>query len=150
METFQGSIGSDYMSYGAAYFPWLNTSVLGDRNLTGNMFIWKDDVYALIDKFTDLALVKIVKAFCSKSDELEIKNDESVIRYGHTFKFKEVGVGNIYADADTQKKNIIGKVESVVVVKDDNGGSYSRNGKNSMGTVFQSYRRQASFSSGIE
>ena len=31
METFQGSIGSEYMSYGGSYYPWLNTSVLGDR-----------------------------------------------------------------------------------------------------------------------
>ena len=54
METFQGSIGSEYMSYGAVYYPWLNTSVLGDRDIDGEMFTWLDTFYIYRDKFSDV------------------------------------------------------------------------------------------------
>lgn len=64
-ETFQGNIGSKYLSYGAAYFPWLNTSVLSDRDLNGKMFEWTTDAYDHIAKFSqvDSQLQKIVKHF---------------------------------------------------------------------------------------
>ena len=65
IETFQENIGSKYLSYGAAYFPWLNTSVLSDRDLNGKMFEWTMDAYDHIAKFSqiDSQLQKIVNHF---------------------------------------------------------------------------------------
>lgn len=45
METFQGSIGGSYMSYGAAYFPWLNTSVISDRDIDPIKLIWSNNIF---------------------------------------------------------------------------------------------------------
>ena len=70
VDVFWSGVGSGYLSYGAAYFPWLNTSVLSERDLNGEMFSWSDNACAQIEKFTDPALVEIVKAFCWKSEEL--------------------------------------------------------------------------------
>ena len=38
----------------AAYFPWLNTSVVGDRDLTGDVFVWTDNIYANRNKLSDI------------------------------------------------------------------------------------------------
>lgn len=124
MEAFQNTV-TNYFSYGAAYFPWLNTSVLSERDLNGEMFSWSDNACAQIEKFTDPALVEIVKAFCWKSEELELKpNDlKEIEKFGHTFKFGEVEEGEIYADADAEKKKedrkTLGKIEKVEEIKDD-------------------------------
>lgn len=40
IETFQTNIGSNYLSYAAAYYPWLNTSVLSDNDMNGNIISW--------------------------------------------------------------------------------------------------------------
>lgn len=40
IETFQTNIGSNFLSYGAAYYPWLNTSVLADNDITGSIVTW--------------------------------------------------------------------------------------------------------------
>lgn len=120
MEIFQNTV-TGYFSYGAAYFPWLNTSVLSDRDLTGKIFSWSDDACTLIEKFTDdPSLVKIVKAFCWKSEELEIKKDDTIgiNRNGHTFKFGEVKKGKIYADDEKQEKSL-GEIENVEEIKDN-------------------------------
>jgi len=126
VDVFWGGVGSGYLSYGAAYFPWLNTSVLSERDLNGTMFTWSDNACAQIEKFTDPALVEIVKAFCWKSEELELKPNgpKEIEKFGHTFKFGEVEEGEIYADADAEKKKedrkTLGKIEKVEEIKDGN------------------------------
>lgn len=40
IETFQEGIGSNFLSYGAVYYPWLNTSVLTDNDMSVDMFKW--------------------------------------------------------------------------------------------------------------
>ncbi|WP_303208413.1 phage tail sheath C-terminal domain-containing protein [Bacteroides oleiciplenus] len=97
VETFQGNIGSNYLSYGAAYFPWLNTSVLGDRDLDGGMFSWtmNADVYAKIAKFsqTDSQLQKIVDFFLKTTilfEEDKSKENETVSIGGKKYKYEEV------------------------------------------------------------
>ena len=40
IEMFQTKIGNNNLSYGAAYYPWLETSLLGDKDITANMFEW--------------------------------------------------------------------------------------------------------------
>ena len=123
VNVFWDGVGSSYLSYGAAYFPWLNTSVLSERDLNGEMFSWSDNACTQIEKFTDPALVEIVKAFCWKSEELEIKASDTkgIERSGHTFKFEEVKEGEIYADADAEKddKKTLGKIEKVEEIKGD-------------------------------
>ena len=37
---FQTNIGSNYLSYGAVYYPWLNTSVLSDKDIDGGIVCW--------------------------------------------------------------------------------------------------------------
>lgn len=34
IEAFRNAVGSNYMSFGAAYYPWLNTSVLSENDIT--------------------------------------------------------------------------------------------------------------------
>ena len=81
METFQGSIGSEYMSYGAAYYPWLNTSVLGDRDIDGEMFTWLDTFYIYRDKFSDVDrnLQAIIEKFMHPSSvEVEVGKELTI------------------------------------------------------------------------
>lgn len=37
---FRDAIGSNHLSFGAAYYPWLETSVLADNDITGEIFTW--------------------------------------------------------------------------------------------------------------
>lgn len=37
---FRTNIGANYLSYGAAYYPWLNTSVLSDKDIDGTVLAW--------------------------------------------------------------------------------------------------------------
>lgn len=125
IEVFWDGIGSSFLSYGAAYFPWLNTSVVGDRDLTGDMFTWDDNVCTLIDKLPDPTLAKVINTFCSKSEELEIKKGGNIPEINkHTFRFDKINeqsVGDIYADSDTEKKTSIGKITSYKENEDDTG-----------------------------
>ena len=116
---FCTNIGSNFLSYGAAYFPWLNTSVVGDRDLTGDMFTWTDNVYTNRAPI-DADFAKIVESFFEKTEEFELK--DSVIKKSHSFKFGEVVVGDIYADDDKEKKKVIGRIESVKDIEKDMEG----------------------------
>ncbi len=40
IEAFQTNIGANYLSYGAAYYPMLNTTVLSDRDIDGSILQW--------------------------------------------------------------------------------------------------------------
>lgn len=91
METFQGSIGSEYMSYGAAYYPWLNTSVLGDRDIDGEMFTWSDTFYTYRDKFSnvDPNLQAIIEKFMLPSS-VEVVKEEKVTILGKEYAYAEI------------------------------------------------------------
>lgn len=127
IEVFQNGVGSGCLSYGAAYFPWLNTSVLSDRDLDGNMFIWGDDVYTYRDKFAsiDPAFSNIVKTFYNSNDEFILNNKddekERVIN-NHTFKFNDIKEGDIYKDEDEKKQDKvkIGQIKSIEEIKQKN------------------------------
>ena len=109
---FCNNIGSNFLSYGAAYFPWLNTSVVGDRDLTGDLFVWTDNIYANRNKLADIdpAFSGIVTAFCERTDVFELEKDAVKKVNNHTFVFADVATGNI--------KNKEGKVIGVVTVDD--------------------------------
>jgi len=38
--TFRTNVGANFLSYGAAYYPWLNTSVLSDKDIDGTVLTW--------------------------------------------------------------------------------------------------------------
>jgi phage tail sheath protein FI len=40
---FREEVGSNNLSYGAAYYPWLNTSILADSDITDEMFAWGEN-----------------------------------------------------------------------------------------------------------
>lgn len=115
---FCTNIGSNFLSYGAAYFPWLNTSVVGDRDLAGDVFVWTDNVYTCRAQIND-DFVKIVESLFKETEELEIES--SVVKNNHTFKLEELAEGNIYADNDTKKTKAIGRIESIKDIKDTEG-----------------------------
>ena len=91
MKTFQESIGSEYMSYGAAYYPWLNTSVLGDRDIDGEMFTWSDTFYSYRDKFSnvDPNLQTIIEKFMLPSS-VEVVKGENVTILGKEYTYAEI------------------------------------------------------------
>ena len=62
IEDFQNTV-TNYFSYGAAYFPWLNTTVMTDRDLNGELFTWDESVNTYKDKIGDEAFCKIVETF---------------------------------------------------------------------------------------
>ena len=111
---FCDNIGSSFLSYGAAYFPWLNTSIVGERDLKGDMFTWTDNAYIRRTQL-DAGFAEIVESLFV--EEFEIK--ENVVKNGHTFKLEEVVEGDIYADSDTEKTKVIGRIESIKDIKED-------------------------------
>ena len=77
IETFQNSV-TEYLSYGAAYFPWLNTIVLSERDLTGDMIVWDDFkfIYMKQLKKMDAAFYSIIQSFCGRKETVELKNED--------------------------------------------------------------------------
>lgn len=124
---FWNGIGSSYLSYGAVYFPWLNTSVLSERDLDGDMFTWDDSYLKDLNKVADSAFISIINSFCSKSDEMELNEGDAngQNHFGHQFTFENVAVGDISADAD-KNKTIIGKIDTVEEVTDEIGKVISK------------------------
>lgn len=44
IESFRGAVGSNYMSFGAAYYPWLNASVLSENDVNpSSVTLWNYD-----------------------------------------------------------------------------------------------------------
>lgn len=114
VEVFWNNIGSNSLSYGTAYFPWLNTSVLGDRDLDGNMFTWGDEGYIYWCKFSsiDPVFFNIINAYYS--DEFELKKGKSKPIRKHEFTFDKVNKDEEVKDGTG---NVIGKIEEVKEIK---------------------------------
>lgn len=122
VNVFWENIGSSFLSYGAAYFPWLNTSVLGERDLDGNMFTWGDKGYTYWCKFSNIdpGFSNIINAYYG--DEFKLKAGETKTVRKHEFKFDEVNKNNegddIYpTEGETEKA--IGKIEKIEDIKDN-------------------------------
>ena len=75
MEAFQDTV-TNYFSYGAAYYPWLNTTVMSDKDLNGDMFVWDKSVWNDMENLEkmDASMAAILKAF-SKTEVLELKKE---------------------------------------------------------------------------
>lgn len=108
VNVFCNNIGSNFLSYGAAYFPWLNTSVVGERDLTGDMFTWTDSLYANRNKFSDIDPVfsDTVAMFYERTDAFELKKDEVKEVNNYAFAFADVAVGKI----KNKKEEEIGEI----------------------------------------
>lgn len=105
IETFQSNIGSDYLSFGVAYHPWLNTSVLAERDLDGSMFKYKDPSF--FDSYLKLAQIdsnftSIISEFLYPT--IIIHDQENITLKGYTFIYNK----------DFNKGDS-------VIVKDENG-----------------------------
>lgn len=64
LATFREKIGSDALSYAAAYSPWLQTSIVSPSDLEGEMFIWAEgtnfsDLYAVDARLSELFREKL-------------------------------------------------------------------------------------------
>lgn len=73
IETFRNKIGTTNISYAAAYYPWLETSVLSDNDITGEMLTWGDIDTLDLEKFdltpffnTESDIYKFIKDALSK------------------------------------------------------------------------------------
>ena len=93
MEVFQNTV-TNYFSYGAAYFPWLNTTVLSDKNLSGDMFEWDESVWTNMGNLEqmDASMTAILKSLSSKTEVLELnkkENDDTK----DSFSFESVKTG---------------------------------------------------------
>lgn len=75
MEIFQNTV-TNYFSYGAAYFPWLNTTVLSDKDLSGDTFEWDESVWTNMEHLEkmDASMTAILKSLSFKTEVLELAN----------------------------------------------------------------------------
>lgn len=117
VNVFWENIGSNFLSYGAAYFPWLNTSILSERDLNGGMFTWGDEGYIYWNRFSgiDPGFSNIINTFYS--DEFELKASDQITVKKHVFKFDEIKEGDDIKSTDGGEK-IIGKIEKVEEIKE--------------------------------
>lgn len=58
VDNFRDAIGSNHLSYAAAYYPWLETSVLSDNDINGEILIWDYNSVPDLIPFVDRANVK--------------------------------------------------------------------------------------------
>lgn len=142
IEDFQNTV-TNYFSYGAAYFPWLNTTVLSDRDLTGDMFVWDDSVWTSMEHLEkiDTSIATILKSSSFKIEKIELENkdgenekDVLFLKDGslkHTFIFndysidtKDISNDKLILNVENEEgKKITCKVVDLqqTKVKDDNG-----------------------------
>lgn len=113
MENFQNTV-TNYFSYGAAYFPWLNTTVLSDKDLDGNTLEWDKSVKTYKDKIGDEAFNKVIETFCNPKESLTLKKNgdvlEKITKYGHTFTYGAVALGDINKD---ETNSMIGTITNL-------------------------------------
>lgn len=111
MEDFQNTV-TNYFSYGAAYFPWLNTTVLSERDLNGELFTWDESVWSQMKCWEkiDASMASILKSFSSKTEVLELKNEDGEDKKDG-ISFDTVTIGPVEG----------GEVTGIEEVKDDKG-----------------------------
>lgn len=137
MEVFQNTV-TNYFSYGAAYFPWLNTTVLSDKNLSGDMFEWNESVWtnmehlgkmdasmtAILKTFTPTEVLELKNVDNEKEKKVSFPNDENL---SHTFTFGEyskdiqsISEDELLFDFEENGKKVTCKVIDVQQTKDEN------------------------------
>lgn len=100
IKTFRTNVGANYLSYGAAYYPWLNTSVLSDKDIDGTVLTWDYTQEApVLNPFFD-PKSGFPKYFSSAFEEIK-KGKKTVLKE----KVDENGQPEI--DKDTDKKIMV-------------------------------------------
>ncbi len=77
IEAFQTNIGANYLSYGAAYYPYLNTTVLSDKDIDGSILLWDYTGEAPDISTVSGASSKLSEYFKSCFDEVVAAGDDS-------------------------------------------------------------------------
>lgn len=108
MEAFQDTV-TNYYSYGAAYYPWLNTTAMSDKDLNGDMFVWNKSVWNDMENLEkmDASMAAILKVF-SKTEVLELKKEGNE---KDGINFDTVKIGPVTG----------GEVTAIEEIKDENG-----------------------------
>lgn len=72
MEDFQNTV-TGYFAYGAAYYPWLNTSVLSEKDISGSSITYSSHFITLAGKFDsiDKTFLPVVKALMTGKEEVK-------------------------------------------------------------------------------
>lgn len=100
IKTFRTNVGANYLSYGAAYYPWLNTSVLSDKDIDGTVLTWDYTQEAPVLKPFFDPKSEFPKYFSSAFEEIK-KGKKTVLKE----KVDENGQPEI--DKDTDKKIMV-------------------------------------------
>ena len=88
IETFQTNIGANYLSYGAAYYPYLNTSVLGDKDIDGTILRWEEapDLTAVFGEDSKLGKY-VTECFADMSDAARNNVHSALLMNWDAYKF---------------------------------------------------------------
>lgn len=135
IEKFQDTVTGCF-SYGAAYFPWLNTTVLSDKDLSGDMFEWDKSVWtnmehlekmdasmtAILKTFTPTEVLELKNVNNEKEKKVSFPNDENL---SHTFTFEKyskdiqsIPENELLFDFEENGKKVTCKVIDVQQTKD--------------------------------
>ena len=80
IDTFRNGIGSNHLSYAAVYYPWLETSVLSDNDITEKTMCWDKSIKwnDIVDKtgLKEGETSPIVKYVNATFDKIEAETDE--------------------------------------------------------------------------
>lgn len=99
---FREAIGSNFLAFGAAYYPWLNTSVVTDKNITyANVVIpkLKELIEAEVSEWKDEKRQEQIKEQLAGLEDAELKPVDKdllhtiLLQNSHTYRsvMKEVG-----------------------------------------------------------
>ena len=81
VDEFRNDIGGNHLSYAAAYYPWLETSVLSDNDITEETMCWDQNTNwnAIVDKkgLKESETSPIVKYINATFDKIEQETDEA-------------------------------------------------------------------------
>lgn len=81
IEAFRGAVGSNYMSFGAAYYPWLNTSVLSEYDVNpASVALWDYDTVP--QEFKDIfgadsAMLKFIESAFKDIKDIKTKKENA-------------------------------------------------------------------------
>jgi hypothetical protein len=102
---FRNKIGSEALNYGAAYYPWLNTSIVNDSevNFTNLNMVYKDLLYLLPeDKKDSNHIEKVIGAWTPPSAD---DTDEEIKRKNKTLHQSLIASSIVYTQIVAEIKN---------------------------------------------
>lgn len=94
VDAFRDTIGGSHLSYAAVYYPWLETSVLSDNDITAEIMCWDNNTNwdAIVDKkgLKEEEKSPIVKYISATLKKIEEEKDESKKKELQTAGYKEM------------------------------------------------------------